>query len=113
MKTYAKVMAIIFGLIASVALLGFFGNLLGLFSFAFFNPKIEAVRYRTYQESQTYNEGMVRDLENLKMEYIQASPEQRGMLRSTIIHRFSVYPTDRLPMDLQAFYATLTGVTQQ
>ena len=97
-------------LIVTVGILGFLGNLFGFYSFKFFTPKIEQVRYDTFKQSQAYNDGMIRDLENLRLEYMQANSDQRVAMKAIIIHRFSVYDINRLPMDLQAFYISIQGV---
>ena len=87
-------------------------NLLGLANFGFFAPKTEQVRYNTFKESQSYNDGMVRDLENLRMQYINATADQKTALRSIIAHRFSVYPIEKMPPDLQSFYHSIQGGQQ-
>ena len=97
------------GLIIAIVgfVLGFAGDYLGLLKFGFFAPRVEAVRYSTFKESQAYNDGMLRDLQDIKREYLKATPEQQIMLKEIAIHRFSVYPSERLTPDLQTFYATL------
>lgn len=83
-------------------------NLFGFLNYSFFAPKIVAVQNKTFQESQQYNEGMVRDLENIRMEYLRTSdPGQKAALRAIAIHRFEVYPQERLPPDLQDFYRSI------
>lgn len=83
------------------------GGYLSYLAYSFYAPRYEQVRYNTFKESQAYNDGMIRDLQNLQMEYMQANDEQKAMMKSIIIHRFSVYDTTRLPYDLQAFYMSL------
>jgi hypothetical protein len=75
----------------------------------FFSPRYEAIRNETFHNSQSYNDGMIRDLQDLKLEYLKASPVQKDALRSVIIHRFSVYEKERLPLDLRDFYSALLG----
>lgn len=72
-----------------------------------FKPKYTEIDRRTFEESRAFNEGMVRDLENLQMQYVAADPVQKEALRATILHRFSVYPEDRMPVDLRNFYRDL------
>lgn len=93
--------------LAGLIALSFVLNLAGFAQFAFFAPKVTAVQNKVFQESQQYNEGMVRDLENIKREYIAANPDQKAALRALAIHRFEVYPIDRMPPDLQNFYRSL------
>ena len=93
----------IFAVVGFVALM--FGlNYAGFFNYAFFAPRYTAVDNKVFHESQQYNDGMIRDLENLKREYQSATPEAKTALRATIIHRFEIYPRDRMPPDLQNFY---------
>lgn len=107
MKDYLKFMLAMIVIIVSVSVLASVGEALGFFKFAFFAPKIEQVRYNTFKESQAYNDGMVRDLEDIKREYLKATPDQQAALRGIALHRFSVYPIDRLPPDLQSFYFSI------
>jgi len=76
-------------------------------AYAFYAPKYEQVRYNTFKESQAYNDGMLRDLQNLRMEYIKSNDEQKAALKAIALQRFSVYEINRLPYDLQAFYNSL------
>lgn len=75
---------------------------------AVFAPINANIDRKTYENSASYNEGMIRDFENLKLEYLKGTPDQKDALKATIIHRFSVYPYNRLPADLQTFYDSLT-----
>jgi hypothetical protein len=95
------------------AILGGASNLLGLWSTSFFAPRVEAIRYRTFQESQTYNEGMLHDLQDIQMQYLAATPDQKQALRGIALYRFGAYPFDRLTPDMQAFYTTLKQGAQQ
>lgn len=91
-----------------IGLAAIFGlSYLGYESYKFFAPKYRAVDNAVYHESEQYNEGMVRDLENLQLEYINATPEGKQSLRAIVLHRFSVYPEDKLPPNLRNFYNDL------
>lgn len=104
---YLKLVGAAIAGICTIALLAFVANVLGLASFAFFAPKVEQVRFNTFKQSQAYNDGMLRDLENLRMEYIHSNPEQQGALKGIVLHRFSVYDISKLPPDLQTFYYSI------
>jgi len=82
-------------------------NLFGLAQYSFFAPKVRAVENQVFKESEQYNDGMIRDLENLQMEYIKADDSQKAALKSIILHRFSVYDQNRLPANLWNFYTQL------
>lgn len=98
-----------FGILVLVALVGFIlgATELGFEINAHFWPKYAQLQQTVFENTKTYNDGMVRDLENLKQEYDRASADQRAMLRDTIIHRFSVYKDQRLPDHLHNFYIQL------
>jgi hypothetical protein len=93
--------------LVGILVLGFVLNYAGFFSYSFFAPKYTAVDNKVFHESQQYNDGMIRDLENIKREYQHATPEGKDALRATAIHRFEIYPYNRLPPDLQNFYDSL------
>jgi hypothetical protein len=79
-------------------------NLFGLANYGFFAPKYRAVDAEVFKQSEQYNDGMIRDLENLQMEYMQADQAHKDALRSIIIHRFEVYDQNRLTPSLWNFY---------
>jgi len=80
---------------------------LGYESYKFFAPKYRAVDNQVFKQSEQYNDGMIRDLENLQIEYIGADADKKQALRAIVLHRFSVYPEDRLPPNLRNFYNDL------
>jgi len=75
--------------------------------YSYFAPKYRAVDNSVFKESEQYNDGMVRDLENLQLEYINADQAHKDALRAIVLHRFSVYPEDRMPYNLRNFYDKL------
>lgn len=92
--------------------LGFGLNLFGLAQYKFFAPKYRAVENQVFKESEQYNDGMVRDLENLQLEYINADQAHKDALRAIVLHRFSVYDENRLPVNLRNFYDQLRSGKQ-
>jgi len=50
---------------------------------------------------------MIRDFEDLQVEYIKADKEHKDALRAIVLHRFSVYPENKLPPNLRNFYNDL------
>ena len=94
------------GIVVAVGIL--FGiSLLGFESYKFFAPKYRQVDNEVFKQSEQYNDGMVRDLENLQVEYINGDADKKQALRAIILHRFSVYPVDKLPVNLRNFYNDL------
>jgi len=98
----AFTMAIAIGVAAIFGL-----SYLGYESYKFFAPKYRQVDNQVFKESEQYNDGMIRDLENLQMEYVKATAEQKDALRAITLHRFSVYPEDKMPPNLRNFYNSL------
>lgn len=96
---FASMLGIAVFLVAAFAL-----TFLGYMSYDYFAPKYRAVDNKVFKESEQYNDGMIRDLENLQIEYVSADDDKKQALRAIIIHRFSVYPQDKLPPNLRNFY---------
>lgn len=91
------------GLFALIFLVGWAVEGNNFFIYKTFAPKYEQVRAKTFEESHAYNEGVAQDLSRAQKEYVQATPEQKRGLRSIILHRYSVYDSERLPPHLQTF----------
>ena len=76
--------------------------------FSFFAPKYEAVRRDVMIESRYYSEATVRELYRLMRQYNGASTEDaKRTIRAAALHEFSIFPKDRLPSDLQVWFAQL------
>ena len=100
----------IFGAVGALlvgALLIFALSFGGYEMYKFFAPKYRAVDNQVFKQSEQYNDGMIRDLESLQVEYINADAEKKQALRAIVLHRFSVYPEDKLPANLRNFYNDL------
>lgn len=103
MKDFFSAIGAFVLIIAGCAGIGY----LSYVAYSFYSPRYEQVRYNTFKESQAYNDGMLRDLQNARIEYMKADKEQKAALRAITLHRFSVYDVDKLPADLRQFYAAL------
>ena len=80
---------------------------IGLQMNTFFQPRYRALDVKVFKESEQYNDGMVRDLAELKRQYDQADDAGKAALRPIIRHRFEVYDTNKLPDDLKSFYQAM------
>lgn len=89
-------------LFIAIILVSFSGTVY-YFTKPFFTP----VDNTAFKESAQYNDGMIRDLENLRLEYSKATPEQQEAMTPIIIHRFSIYPHEKLPPHLQQFITAI------
>jgi len=100
---FKEISAIVIGWIAFIAVC-MFGS---FFAYQYFAPKYRQVDNEVFKQSEQYNDGMIRDLENLQIEYISADAEKKQALRAIVLHRFSVYPEDKMPPNLRNFYNSL------
>ena len=100
---FKEISAIVVGWVALIVL-GMFGS---FFAYQYFAPKYRAVDNQVFKQSEQYNDGMIRDLENLQMDYIAADKDHKDALRAIVLHRFSVYPEDKMPPNLRNFYNDL------
>lgn len=77
-----------------------------------FAPRAEQIRRNTFVQSQAYNEGMAQQLADMQAQYIAATPDQKQMLRTVILHRYAGVDVSRLPADSQAFLNQLKDSAQ-
>ena len=94
-----------FVLIAIAVMFGL--SFLSYQAYDYFAPKYRAIDNNVFKQSEQYNDGMVRDLENLQLEYMSADKEHKDALRAITLHRFSVYPEEKMPPNLRNFYNDL------
>lgn len=73
------------------------------FLYKVFAPQMEQTRREVFEQTKSYNQGMVQELRNMQFEYIKASPEHKAALASVILHRVSEYDENKLPSDLKSF----------
>jgi len=99
----------IIGAIVAFLLLIFALNYYSLQSYAFFAQRYTAVDAKVFKQSVQYNDGMLRDLENLELQYQQTDTAGKQALKPIIIHRFEVYDENRLPPNLRNFYESIRG----
>lgn len=100
---FKEISAIVIGWVAFIAVC-MFGS---FFAYQYFAPKYRAVDNEVFKQSEQYNDGMIRDLENLQVEYINGDADKKQALRAIVLHRFSVYPAEKMPPNLRNFYEQL------
>lgn len=79
----------------------------GLLLSKVFSPAYEQVRRTTFEESKSYRQGMIQELQNMQFEYLQADPEHQAALASIILHRAADVPSDALTPELNTFLTKL------
>lgn len=89
--------------LVSILALGWILAVNGLEMQRYFMPKQEAIRRQTFEQSKTYNQGMIQELQNMQFQYEQAAPEHQAALRSIILHRAADYDEEEMPPALRSF----------
>lgn len=84
-------------------LLGWFSSFSDLAKSAYFSPRQEQVRRATFEQSQAYVEGQRRDIDNLRLEWIDATPAKRAAIRSIALMRIAALPYDMLTPSIVGF----------
>ncbi len=75
----------------------------GWFMYRVFAPRYERTRRQVFEQTYSYQRGMVQELRNMQAAYETASPEHKAALRSIILHRVGEFPDREIPGDLANF----------
>lgn len=108
MKTIKNILIGV-GVVISLFAVVFALNAWGLFNLDFWGTKYRNAHYHIFKNSQSYQQGMIQDLQNMRMKYYDSSTtdEEKEAIRDTVLQRYGSFPTDQLPSDLRNFYFTL------
>lgn len=72
-------------------------------------PAQERLRRDVYEESKSYRDGTVRDLENLRLEWVRTEDDlHRSMLEDAARRRTVDFPREELPAALQEWLQEIT-----
>lgn len=74
-----------------------------------YGTNLESAKTDIYRENKSYIEGTLRDLRELRVDYIRADESHREALASLILHRANELDWERLPIDLRQFLSELRG----
>lgn len=107
LKAFGIGLLVLVGLFA----LGFVIQGEDFFMYKFWAPKYEQARRETFEQTKSYTQGTIQELQNMEMEYIKGTADQKDAMRSIILHRAADFGEDRLPPDLRSFIISLK--TQQ
>lgn len=80
------------------------------FMYKFFAPRQEAVRRQVFEQTRSFNAGMIQELENMQFQYSQQKDAAtKAALRSIILHRASGYNLEDpdVPNSLREFISRL------
>jgi hypothetical protein len=99
----AAVIVIGAGIIFGGTALGWFGMENQLLMSAHFQPKFEQVRRNTFEQSQAYVEGQRRDIQNLRLDWLDASGDRKAAIRSVALQRINGLPESAMTGEVIAF----------
>lgn len=77
------------------------------FLYRFFAPKYEQVRRETFEQTKSYKQGTIQELEAMEFQFYQSDSTARGALASIIVRRAADFPADSLPQGLRYFIDSL------
>lgn len=77
------------------------------FMYKIFAPLYEKTRRETFEETKSYIQGTIQDLQDWYIEYLKATPSQQDAIGDIVIHRLADFPIDELPSDLYYWYKEL------
>lgn len=80
------------------------------FLYQYFAPKQEAVRRQVFENTPSFNKGMVQELENMEFDYNKTTDKNaKQALAAIILHRASGYNLNDndVPQDLRMFISQL------
>lgn len=79
------------------------------FIYRYFAPKYEQTRRQVFEQTRSFNQGMVQELENMQFEYAKAGAKEKDALASVILHRAAGYNLNdpAVPADLREFIERL------
>lgn len=89
--------------VACIGLASFGAGELSYRIYARYAPLGEQVRRETFEQSRAFHEGMVRDLENLRLEWARGDAAQKAAVASIARHRLADVPDDILTPSLRAW----------
>jgi hypothetical protein len=73
------------------------------FLYKVFAPRQENIRREVFENTKSYKQGMVQELQNLQVEYLKADKEHKQAIASIILQRSADFPEDQMPADLRQF----------
>jgi len=99
MKEYAQIFIIGVAIVATGVGITEFGYRMR----QHYGPLNEEVRRDTFEQSRAFNEGTQRDIENLRLEWMKATPEQKIGIRAIALHRIYGLPDRAKTADIIEF----------
>ena len=87
--------------ISAVSLTGY------LAIYKFYAPAHQSIQRETFEQTKSYQDGVIQEIYALQLTYQTASPEHKVAIASVIKHKLAGFPEDKLPSNLKTFVSTL------
>lgn len=69
-----------------------------------FAPMFENVNRQVFENTKSYNQGMIQELQNMQFEYLRSTDKEgKAAMATVILQRAADFPPERLPLDLRSF----------
>jgi hypothetical protein len=108
--TVPRIFLIVFVIMLGVYGLGFVATGGDLAIYRFWAPKRANAERTVFENTQSYVQGKIEFLNQLRLNYESADGRQKEALRRTILTEAATIDKEKLPPDLQAFVNGLGGV---
>ena len=82
------------------------------FLYKFFAPKQAAVERQVFENTPSYQLGMVQELRNYQDQWVTATADQRKAIAAIALHEAQDIPNDQLPSDVQQWLNQIKGGNQ-
>jgi len=101
--------ASVMGVVILILGLTWLGQGNDFFLYQYFAPKYEQVRRQTFEQTKSYNQGMLQELQNMQFEYIKADPEHKAALAHIVLRRAADFDLNQpqVSADLRQFVEQL------
>ena len=105
----ASVAASVIGVVVLILGVTWLGQGNDFFMYKVFAPKYEEVRRQTFEQTKSYSQGMIQELQNMQFDYVKANPEHQSMLASIILRRAADFDLrqPQVPTELRQFVEQL------
>jgi hypothetical protein len=78
--------------------------------YKFWAPKYANVQREVFENTKSYQQGMIQDLRKSQEEYVQADSTEKYALAGIILKRVADVPEENIPADLQLFLRELRAL---
>ena len=99
----------------ALALGGIFAlEALEITNYGWFAPKQAAVERHVFEQTKSYNQGVVQELRKAQLDFARAKdPTEKTAIASFALHQTADYDYNNLPSDLQSFVSVLQAQVTQ